>query len=57
MKNPSDQWEELSRKILGLGDTSVRKTHYTSLGSVWRSWSGYAQSCSKARRIYWKHSD
>jgi hypothetical protein len=31
MKNPSDQWEELSRKILGLGDTSVRKTHYPSL--------------------------
>ena len=30
MKNPSDQ-EELRRKILGLGDTSLRKTHYPSL--------------------------
>jgi PAS domain S-box-containing protein len=31
MKNPSDNWEELRRKILGLGDSSVRKTHYPSL--------------------------
>src|SRR5258708_39372821 len=31
MKNPSDNWEELRQKILGLGDTSVRKTHYPSL--------------------------
>jgi formate hydrogenlyase transcriptional activator len=31
MKNPSDGWEELRRKVLGLGDSSVRKTHYPSL--------------------------
>jgi signal transduction histidine kinase len=31
MKNPSDNWEELRRKILGLGDSSVRKTHYPNL--------------------------
>src|SRR5271157_77696 len=31
MKNPSDNWEELRRKILGLGDSSVHKTHYPSL--------------------------
>jgi PAS domain-containing protein len=31
MKNPSDNWEELRPKILGLGDSSVRKTHYPSL--------------------------
>jgi two-component system sensor histidine kinase/response regulator len=31
MKNPSDDWEELRRKILGLGDSSVHKTHYPSL--------------------------
>src|SRR6266436_4998658 len=31
MKNLSDNWEELRLKILGLGDTSVRKTHYPSL--------------------------
>jgi PAS domain S-box-containing protein len=30
-KNPSDNWEELRRKVLGLGDSSVRKTHYPSL--------------------------
>src|SRR5271168_5061967 len=30
MKNPSDDWEELRRKILGLGDSSVHKTHYPS---------------------------
>src|SRR5271169_893313 len=31
MKNPSDGWEELRRKVLGLGDGSVHKTHYPSL--------------------------
>jgi two-component system sensor histidine kinase/response regulator len=31
MKNPSDDWDELRRKILGLGDSSVHKTHYPSL--------------------------
>ncbi len=31
MNNPSDNWEELRRKVLGLGDSSVRKTHYPSL--------------------------
>src|SRR6266404_9718373 len=31
MKNPSDDWEEVRRKILGLGDSSVHKTHYPSL--------------------------
>ena len=31
MKDPSDHWEELRRKVLGLGDTSLRKTHYPSL--------------------------
>ena len=31
MRNPSDNWEELRDKVLGLGDTSVRKTHYPSL--------------------------
>ena len=31
MKDPSDHWEELRRKVLGLGDSSVRKTHYPSL--------------------------
>jgi PAS domain S-box-containing protein len=31
MKNPSDNWEELRRKVLGLGDSSLRKTHYPSL--------------------------
>jgi PAS domain S-box-containing protein len=31
MKNPSDNWEELRQKVLGLGDSSVRKTHYPSL--------------------------
>ncbi|MGA2083891.1 MAG: sigma 54-interacting transcriptional regulator [Terracidiphilus sp.] len=31
MRNPSDNWEELRHKVLGLGDTSVRKTHYPSL--------------------------
>jgi len=30
-KNPSDNSEELRRKVLGLGDSSVRKTHYPSL--------------------------
>ncbi len=28
MKNLSDNWEELRLKVLGLGDSSVRKTHY-----------------------------
>jgi formate hydrogenlyase transcriptional activator len=31
MRNPSDNWDELRDKVLGLGDTSVRKTHYPSL--------------------------
>ena len=31
MKNPSDNWEELRLRVLGLGDSSVRKTHYPSL--------------------------
>src|SRR5208337_3926883 len=31
MKNPSDNWEELRRKVLGLGDSSIRKTNYPSL--------------------------
>ncbi len=31
MRNPSDNWEELREKVLGLGDTSVHKTHYPSL--------------------------
>ena len=31
MKNPSDDREELRRKILGLGDTSIHKSHYPSL--------------------------
>jgi two-component system cell cycle sensor histidine kinase/response regulator CckA len=32
MKNPSDSnWEEMRLKILGLGDTSVHKTHYANL--------------------------
>jgi formate hydrogenlyase transcriptional activator len=31
MKNPSDNWEELRRKVLGLGDSSLHKTHYPSL--------------------------
>jgi len=31
MKNLSDNWEELRLKVLGLGDSSVRKTHYPSL--------------------------
>ncbi|HEX8878707.1 MAG TPA: PAS domain-containing protein [Candidatus Acidoferrum sp.] len=31
MKNLSDNWEELRLKVLGLGDSSVRKTHYPCL--------------------------
>jgi PAS domain S-box-containing protein len=31
MKNASDDREELRRKILGLGDTSIHKSHYPSL--------------------------
>ena len=31
MKNLSDNWEELRLKVLGLGDSFVRKTHYPSL--------------------------
>ncbi len=31
MRNPSDNWEELRDKVLGLGDSSVHKTHYPSL--------------------------
>jgi PAS domain S-box-containing protein len=31
MKNHSDNWEDLRLKVLGLGDSSVRKTHYPSL--------------------------
>lgn len=31
MRSPSDNWEELREKVLGLGDNSVRKTHYPSL--------------------------
>src|SRR5258706_3632447 len=31
MKNLSDNWEELGLKVLGFGDSSVRKTHYPSL--------------------------
>ena len=31
MKNPSDNWDELRRRILGLGDGSIHKTHYPSL--------------------------
>src|SRR5208282_4376150 len=31
MKNLSDNWEELRLKVLGLGDSSLRKTHYPSL--------------------------
>ncbi len=31
MKNVSDEREELRRKILGLGDTSIHKSHYPSL--------------------------
>ena len=30
-KNPSDNSEELRRKVLGLGESSVHKTHYPSL--------------------------
>ena len=31
MKNPSDNWEEAAPKVLGLGDSSLHKTHYPSL--------------------------
>src|SRR5271156_6739292 len=31
MKNLSDNWEELRLKVLGLGDSSARKTHYPNL--------------------------
>src|SRR5271155_4332994 len=31
MKDLSNDWEELRQKVLGLGDSSVRKTHYPSL--------------------------
>ena len=31
MKNASDNPEELRNKILGLGDTSIHKSHYPSL--------------------------
>jgi PAS domain S-box-containing protein len=31
MKNLSDNWEELRLKVLGLGDSSIRKTHYPNL--------------------------
>jgi formate hydrogenlyase transcriptional activator len=31
MRNPSDNWEELRQKVLGLGDSSIHKTHYPSL--------------------------
>src|SRR4029077_14515836 len=31
MKSPSDNWEEMRRKVLGLGDSSIHKTHYPSL--------------------------
>jgi formate hydrogenlyase transcriptional activator len=31
MRNPSDNWDELRDKVLGLGDASVHKTHYPSL--------------------------
>jgi PAS domain S-box-containing protein len=31
MRNPSDEWDELRRKVLGLGDSSMRKTHYPAL--------------------------
>src|SRR5215470_6480874 len=31
MKSLSDNWEELRLKVLGLGGSSVRKTHYPSL--------------------------
>ena len=31
MNNPSDDWDELRRQVLGLGDSSFRKTHYPSL--------------------------
>ena len=31
MRNPSDNWEELRQKVLGLGDSSVHKTHYPAL--------------------------
>ncbi len=31
MKNASDNPEELREKILGLGDTSIHKSHYPSL--------------------------
>ena len=31
MKSPSDDWEEMRREVLGLGDSSVHKTHYPNL--------------------------
>lgn len=31
MRDPSSNWDELRRKVLGLGESSVRKTHYPSL--------------------------
>ena len=31
MRNPSDNWEELRQKVLGLGGSSVHKTHYPAL--------------------------
>jgi PAS domain S-box-containing protein len=47
MNNPSDDWEELRRKVLGLGDSSLDKTHYPSLR---RRLAELEQFCAKLER-------
>ena len=49
MKNPSDDWEELRRKVLGWATVPSTRRITQVLGSVWRNWSGSAQSFNKAR--------
>jgi signal transduction histidine kinase len=47
MKNPSDNWEELRQKILGLGDSSVRKTHYPNLRRAYAKIQGLKDELQK----------
>lgn len=52
MKDPSDHWEELRRKVLGLGDTSLRKTHYPSLRQRLVELERLRADSSRARRSF-----
>src|SRR6266487_1444771 len=53
MKNPSEfDWEKMRRKILGLGDMSIRKSHYASLRQRLTELENAKQRIVKLNRLY-----